>query len=198
MTDPATLAFYDREAPSYTASGAEGHSRHLDGFLDRLAAGARILELGCGGGCDSARMAERGFTVDPTDGSAAMVRKARERTGLPARQLRFDELDAESAYDAVWAHASLLHVSREGLPSILDRIPCALRPGGWHFANYKLGDGEGRDRLGRLYSFPDRAWLERTYTTAGFQLVEVHAYRGGGFDGMTRDWLALTVRTPAA
>ena len=40
MTDEATLAWYEREAPRYTASGTQGQSRHLDGFLDRLAPGA--------------------------------------------------------------------------------------------------------------------------------------------------------------
>ncbi|WP_343072324.1 hypothetical protein [Qipengyuania soli] len=49
-----------------------------------------------------------GFIVDATDGTAAMVSKARDLRGVPARQMRFDELAAEAAYDAVWAHASLL------------------------------------------------------------------------------------------
>lgn len=48
--DAQTLAFYAAEAPVYTASGTLGVSRHLDCFLDRLPAGADILELGCGGG----------------------------------------------------------------------------------------------------------------------------------------------------
>ncbi|MGH6696810.1 hypothetical protein [Sphingopyxis sp.] len=47
--DARTLAFYAAEAPVYTASGKLGVSRHLDRFLDRLPAGADILELGCGG-----------------------------------------------------------------------------------------------------------------------------------------------------
>ena len=36
MTDPETIAFYDREAPSYTMSLARGPARFLDAFLDRL------------------------------------------------------------------------------------------------------------------------------------------------------------------
>lgn len=192
--DGATLAFYEEQAPRYTLSFGQSHSRHLDSFLDRLHSGAQILELGCGGGRDAARMTERGFTVDATDGVAAMVRKARERTGLAIRQMRFEQLDASESYDAVWAHACLLHVARTNLPEILNRIHRALRPGGWHYASYKLGDGEGRDRFGRLHNFPDPRWLEDCYAVAGFATQEPVTFRGEGADGDVWDWLAMTVR----
>ena len=198
MGDPATLAFYEDRAPFYTASTTQDRHRHLDPFLDRLTPGARILELGCGAGRDAAHMRQRGFHVDATDGTAAMVRKAKERFGVPARQLRFSELDAVSAYDAVYAHASLLHAPRRDLPAVLNSIKQALRPDGWHFANYKLGDGEGRDLLGRLHNFPDREWLLDAYDRAGFVLVMEERYLGAAVDGSQRDWLALTVRKPHA
>lgn len=194
--DPATIAFYQSRAPRYTLSFAQGPSRHLGAFLDRLETGAQILELGCGGGQDAATMLARGFAVDPTDGTPAMVRKANERFDLGARVMRFDELEAVAHYDAVWAHACLLHVARADLAPLLSRIFAALRPGGWHFANYKLGDGEGRDLLGRLHNFPTRAWLEDTYRTAGFSIESVETYSGKATDGTQRDWAALTLRRP--
>lgn len=198
MSDPATLAFYEERAPHYTLSFGQAPSRHLDGFLDRLPAGATILELGCGGGRDSARIIERGFALDATDGVAAMVRKANERFDVGARQMRFDELDAENSYDAVWAHACLLHVARADLPDVLRRIHRALRPGGWHFANYKLGAGEGRDLLGRLHNFAPSDWLLDRYRYAGFAIVETEEYPGMATDGTQRDWLALTARKGSA
>lgn len=193
-TDPATIAFYEKAAPRYTLGSGQGPSRHLDGFLDRLQDGASILELGCGAGRDSAHMTQRGFQVDPTDGTAAMVRKSRERFDLPARQMLFDELAAHEEYDAVWAHACLLHVPRADLPAILGRIHRALKPGGWHYASFKLGDGEGRDLLGRLHNFPDQSWIEHVFEASGFDLVDTQVYRGEGADGTVRDWIALTVR----
>lgn len=195
--DPATIAYYEANAPRYTLSFGQGPSRHLDHFLDRLEPGASILELGCGGGRDSARIAERGFRLDATDGTPAMVRKANERFDVGARVMRFDELDADEAYDAVWAHACLLHVARADLPGVLEAIRKALRPGGWHFANYKLGDAEGRDPLGRLTNLPGEKWLEQVYRDAGFTTVQTERYPGKGADGVMRDWLALTVRRPA-
>lgn len=194
MADPATLAFYEANAPRYTLSFGQAPSRHLDTFLDRLDHGARILELGCGGGRDSGRIIERGFDLHATDGVAAMVKKANERFSVEARLMRFEDLDAELKYDAVWAHACLLHVARQDLPDILQRIHRALRQGGWHFANYKLGDGEGRDALGRLHNFPDEDLLISQYGDAGFTITSSEKYRGEGADGTVRDWLAITVR----
>lgn len=141
--DPATLAFYAKEAPIYTASGPDGASRHLPAFLDRLSPGARILELGCGGGYDALFMAKCGFDVDATDGTAEIAAQAAMRLGRPVRVMRFDELDCITEYDAVIASASLLHVPRAGLPGILQRIWTALTPGGWHLASFKGGGSEG-------------------------------------------------------
>jgi len=194
MPDQATLDFYEREAPNYTATSTQGQSRHLDNFLSRLNPGAYILELGCGGGRDASHMIEHGFVVDATDGTQAMTRKARERFNVPARVMRFDELEAIDRYDAIWAHASLLHAARAELPRFLQGIYQALHPQGLHFANYKLGDGEGRDKLGRLTNLPTATWLEETYSAANFEILETDRYAGKGCDGTQRDWLALTVK----
>jgi cyclopropane fatty-acyl-phospholipid synthase-like methyltransferase len=49
-----------------------------------LQPGARILELGCGGGRDAEAMVAAGFEVDPTDGTPEIARKAEERLGKPS------------------------------------------------------------------------------------------------------------------
>lgn len=196
--DPATIAYYQANAPRYTLSFGQSPSRHLDAFLDRLDASARVLELGCGTGRDSARIIERDFDLDATDGTPAMVHKANERFDVGARMMRFDQLEAIAKYDAVWAHACLLHVARADLPSVLAAILRALKPGGFHFANYKLGSGEGRDPLGRLTNLPNSAWIKRVYREAGFTIVATEHYRGKGADGVQRDWYAVTLQKVVA
>ncbi|WP_298304363.1 bifunctional 2-polyprenyl-6-hydroxyphenol methylase/3-demethylubiquinol 3-O-methyltransferase UbiG [uncultured Erythrobacter sp.] len=192
--DPATYDFYQSGAPFFSLNSAAGPSRHLDGFLDQLDTGGRILELGCGPGRDSARILERGFDLDATDGIPAIVKKANERHGVGARLMQFDELETEAEYDAVWAHACLLHCPRARLPDVLNRIHRALKPGGYHYASFKLGDREGRDLLGRLHNFPSPDWLLETYSAAGFACVDKNIFAGKGSDGTQRDWIALTVR----
>lgn len=199
MSDPDTLAFYNREAPLYTISGRDGPSRDLDAFLNRLEPGARILELGCGAGKDAEHMKKRGFSVVPTDGSAAMARRAQERLGIPVEVLTFDQLDAEAEYDAVWCHASIHHQPGAGLPDVLARIARALKPGGWHYANFKLGrgvaGGDARDIFGRLYNFPTADELRAAYLAVpGWRMVEASVYQDGGLDKVLRDWMAVTMQ----
>lgn len=195
--DPATRDFYQHHARQWAAAFPYEFSSFLDPFCARLDPGALILDLGCGDGRDAARMETKGFVVDATDGSASMAELVTERLGRPARQMQFGELDAVEHYDAVWAHASLHHQPIAGLGDVLARIFRALKPGGWFFANYKLGTGEARDALGRLYNFPPRAELMALYERRGCTVVEAHDYRDSGMDKVDRDWIAITVRKDA-
>ncbi len=148
--DPATLAFYDREARAYASRPSKtGLSPHLAKFLAHLSAGAHILELGCGAGRDAHAMMARGFDVDATDGSPGLVREAQARVGQSVRVMLFDELDAVTQYDGVWANASLLHVPEHTLSSVLGRVHRAPRSGGIFAATYKAVLGGGRDHMGR-------------------------------------------------
>jgi SAM-dependent methyltransferase len=195
--DAETLAFYEREAATYAGRPQAGRFPRLWRFLEGLRPGAAILELGCGGGRDTEEMTRLGFDVTPTDGSPAMAAEAERRLGRPVGVMRFEELDAESAYDAVWANASLLHVRAAALPKVLASVRRALKGGGRFYASYKLGAGEGRDRFGRYYNFPTEAALRAAYEAAGpWAGVETDDAIGGGYDGVTREWLMLTATRP--
>ena len=193
--DAATLQFYAYEAPVYTAGGPGGISRFLPQFLSQLQREARILELGCGGGRDAEAMIRAGFTVDATDATPEIAALAEKRIGQPVRVMRFDQLDAIDAYDAVWANASLLHVPRAALPDVLFRIFRALRTGGLHFANFKGGGAEGRDRFGRYFNYLDMSQLLAVYgRSAPWQVVNTNEYIGGGYEGGRGPWVAITLR----
>lgn len=193
--DPETLAFYAREAPDYAASGPGGIGRHLEPFLERLAPGARILELGCGSGRDAAHMEARGFTVDATDGVPEMAAQAAARLGHAVRVMRFDELEAIEAYDGIVAAYSLLHVPRGGLPDVLSRIWRALKPGGWHAATFKSGGQEGRDRLGRYYNYPSDPELRAWYDGAGeWGEFATETGDGRGYEGGVSTFISVLLQ----
>lgn len=195
--DEATLRFYADEVPIYAARARVGQSRRLDAFLEQLAPGARVLELGCGDGQDSAAMLARGFGVDPTDGSPAMARQAEARLGRAVRAMRFDELAMVEAYDGVWANACLLHAPRSALSDTLTRIFTALKPGGIHVATFKAGGVEGRDGLGRYFNYLSAEEAGAAYLgAAGWEILSVEDYMGGDYEGGQRPWVAVTARRP--
>ena len=63
--DRLTLEFYAREAATYVQWSGMRQSPRLDSFLSNLMPGARILELGCGAGNDSARLDCARLRCDP-------------------------------------------------------------------------------------------------------------------------------------
>jgi SAM-dependent methyltransferase len=164
--DDETLQFYRQNAQSY-ADWAKGPSARLPGFLALLPPGGSILELGCGAGNHSAKILAAGFALRATDGSPEMAGIATRRIGHPVETMLFHELDEFEAYDGVWASACLLHVPRDELAGILRRIRRALKPSGVFYASFKIGEGGGRDNLGRYYNYPSPQWLEATYAAAG-------------------------------
>lgn len=196
--DPQTLGFYSAQAGIYLGFRPENASPELDGFLKLLPAGGRILELGCGGGCDAAYMIAHGFDVDATDGAAEMAAEAEVRLGRLVRVMRFDELESVEAYDAVVATASLLHVPAGELSSILARIWRALKPQGWHLATYKTGAPEGRDEHGRYYNYLSRNDAEVHYRSAGNWAALVYEESlGVGYFSKPAIWLKVIAQKKA-
>ena len=197
--DPATLRFYDRTAPDYIASGPGGTSPTLAPFLAALPPGAHVLELGCGAGRDAQALIAAGHHVTPTDGSPAMAAQAEARLKLPVRTMRFDELDADAQYDAIWSNAALLHVPRPGLPDIIARIHRALRPGGILGASVKGGGQEGRDDEGRYFNYLAPQELRALFDRPGsWQVERLTDYMGGGYGpGRRGPWVAVIARRGA-
>jgi SAM-dependent methyltransferase len=196
--DDETLQFYRRNAQSY-ADWAKAPSTRLKGFLALLPSGGSILELGCGAGNHSAVMLEAGFAVRATDGSPEMAGIASRRLGHPVEAMLFHELSAPDAYDGVWASACLLHVPRDELAGILTRIHCALKPSGVFYASFKIGEGDGRDNLGRYYNYPSPEWLQATYAAAGkWDALTSDTSVIQSFDATPANMLHLVVRKTAA
>ena len=196
LTDFDTLTYYQTAAPVYRGSGKEGTNRFLKDFLDTLPSGARILDLGCGGGRDSREMIRRGFDVTACDGSATVAQQAENRIGQTVHVLRFQDLAFDQEFDAVWASASLLHVPRPALTQVLRRVHRALRPGGWHMATYKAQGKEGRDSVGRYFNhlFVDDAH-HHYQAAATWRDLSVTAYSGGGYENATSGpWVRVLTR----
>jgi SAM-dependent methyltransferase len=192
--DDATLQFYRGNAQAYAEREITRHTR-LARFLALLPAGAKILELGCGAGADSAAMLAGGFDVRPTDGSPEMAEVAAARLGRPVGTLLFHDLDEAEAYDGVWANACLLHVPRSELSHVLARIWRALKPAAHFYASYKAGSVDGRDKLDRYYNYPSPDWLRATYAAAGpWSSLSIETGEVRGFDNEQAAMLFVVAR----
>lgn len=147
-----TLTYYNQNARSYTAATQTLDFRLIqDRFLFRMPRSARILDFGCGSGRDTRYFLNHGFQVDAVDGSSEMCRIAGEYTGIPIRQMLFQELDTVDTYDGIWACASILHLSRSELTDVFHRMAAALRKNGMIYASFKYGSFEG-ERNGRYFT----------------------------------------------
>jgi SAM-dependent methyltransferase len=196
--DDDTLQFYRQNAAAYAQREITSRHARMTRFLELLSPGAKILELGCGAGGDSAEMLARGFDVRATDGSPELAEIAAKRLGRPVETLLFGDLREVEAYDAVWANACLLHVPREQLGDILALIRRALRPGGYFYASYKAGDADGRDTLNRYYNYPSPDWLRATYAQAGtWSGFAIESGEVKGFDDKQASMLFVVARKDA-
>lgn len=147
-----TITYYNQNARSYTAATQTLDFRSIqDHFLSRMPQSARILDFGCGSGRDTRYFLNHGFQVDAVDGSSEMCRIAGEYTGIPIRQMLFQELDTVDTYDGIWACASILHLSRTELSDVFRRMAVALRKNGMIYASFKYGSFEG-ERNGRYFT----------------------------------------------
>ncbi|WP_440764247.1 class I SAM-dependent methyltransferase [Natronorubrum sp. DTA7] len=91
----------------------------------------RVLDLGCGTGHLTARIAEVGATAVGVDSAPEMIERAREAhpnlrfVAADARTMSFDD-----PFDAVFSNAALHWISDEEQGATLRAVRDALRPGG--------------------------------------------------------------------
>jgi SAM-dependent methyltransferase len=112
----------------------EGQIRAVELLLDRLPAGAQVLDLGCGTGLPTARqLADGGCAVTGVDISPAMLEQARHNVP-EATFVERDLVDVDPSvghFDAVVAFFSLLMLPRRRIVEVLESLRDVLTPGGW-------------------------------------------------------------------
>jgi SAM-dependent methyltransferase len=168
-------------------------------FRNRLAPGARVLELGAGTGQDSAYFRDEGFTAVATDLPPVNVEHCRSK-GIEAHVMDFLHLSFPAgSFDAVYAMNCLLHVPNRDLPTVLTKIRTVLRPGGLFFIGVYGAAESAEGPIDDEYD-PPRFFSWRTdeqllgFATASFDVVGFHVVDLG--DG--HRFQSLTLRVPSA
>lgn len=193
-----SIDYYDRNADSFTANtvSIDFHDTQ-DKFLSYLPPDSLILDFGCGSGRDTKYFLEHGRRVEAVDGSREMCRYAGRYTGIPVRQMLFDELDAEERYDGIWACSSVLHLSYSELADVLKKMTAALKPGGIIYMSFKYGTFEG-ERNGRYFTdLTEDSFAKLIRKVKGLKIMEQWITSDARPERADEKWLNLICTKPA-
>lgn len=189
--------FWDRTASKYARkpiadpAAYEAKLAHVQAFLQPE---DRVLEIGCGTGSTTLRLAGSVAEITATDISREMIAIAdRKRAqakvaNVTFRQAAADERLAEAPFDVVAAF-SLLHLV-EDVPAVLDAVYAQTRPGGLFISKTVcLGDTHFGLRLfvralcllgvAPPVTMLGRAGVSRALIDAGFEVVECRYFGKG-------------------
>ena len=147
-----TIEYYEQNVKSFIEGTLNVDFTEIqDAFLELLPEKARILDFGCGSGRDTKYFLEHGYSVDAMDGSLELCKAASDYTGIKVNHMYFHELDEYEKYDGVWACASILHLKRQELPGVIQKMSIATKKNGIIYLSFKYGDFEG-ERKGRYFT----------------------------------------------
>ena len=151
----------------------------LDRWLEGVAPGAALLDLGCGAGEPiAAHLIGRGFDVTGADYAPAMLARARARHP-DARWVEADmrTLDLGRTFAGILGWDSFFHLSPDEQRAALPRIAGHLEPGGAMMltvgpvASERVGTGGGRSIYHASLSPED---YEESCRALGFARFEIH------------------------
>jgi SAM-dependent methyltransferase len=200
MPKDPTRDYYEEHAQGYFNQTYDVNLQPLWTQLrQELEPRAFILDLGCGSGRDVRYFADQGFRVVGVDYAANLLRLAKDFTQQPLVLGNFHYPPfRDSAFDAVWAIGSLLHIRRQVIPYVLAQIHRILKEGAILFTSVKKGCGEGMDSQGRYNVFYLRhEWKdilkEQAYDIIGIEeTVEIRENKPGHIEEIT--WITCLAR----
>ncbi len=172
MCDDPTSKYYELKAATYAGETLPLRLDDLWTALSKLLGpGACVLDLGCGAGRDLKELARRGFWVIGLDSSAPLSEIARQYSGQEVwvGDIRTFDFGIKK-FDGIWAVASLLHIPRNQVSGVLDKLYEALRSSGILLTSMKKGAGNETAPDGRHFEFYQPKEWELMLSTAGFEL----------------------------
>lgn len=191
-----TLEYYNRNVEIFVKGTLSVDFKQTqDRFLDKLSEGSCILDFGCGSGRDTKYFLDAGFDVVATDGSEELCKSASEYTGIPVKQMLFQELDEIDKYDGIWACSSILHLPKEELKHVLSKMIKALKSNGVIYTSFKYGDFEG-ERNDRFFTDFTIDTFKSYISDIENIYLEEYWITGDVRPGREEKWLNLILRKP--
>lgn len=145
-------------------------------FVEMLPQKAAILDAGCGSGRDAKVFSACGLKVIGIDFSEKMLEIAK-KTAPEAEFCLMDLVSIsfpKSSFEGIWANASLLHIAKDKIPSVLKSFYSILKPKGILYVRVKKGEGEGviKDQrysgIEKFFAFFQETEIASLITECGF------------------------------
>lgn len=193
-----TIQTYDESAAELAEffKGIGSHVEDIERALELAGVehSGRVVELGCGDGRDAVEIIDRTAWYEGFDPSEGLLELARNR--LPDTSfVKADALSYEypDNLDVVFAFASLLHVNRTDLGSVLEKIAKSLRPKGILYATFKerpdYQEELQEDEFGkRMFYYYNPATVKKLAGDAFTTVYEKHRTIGH------TDWFAIALQ----
>ena len=89
--------------------------------------------------------------MEATDGSSELCKLASAFTGIEVKEMLFQDLDASGKYEGIWACSSILHLPKQELLPVIQKMCIALKDNGMIYTSFKYGNFAG-DRNGRYFT----------------------------------------------
>lgn len=146
-----TIDYYNKNADSFIQGTVSVDFKETQDKFLKLLTGKKVLDFGCGSGRDTKYFLESGFDVTATDGSEELSKSASTYTGIQVKHMLFQDLNEADCYDGIWACSSILHLSKDELRIVINKMSRALKPNGIIYTSFKYGNFEG-ERNGRFFT----------------------------------------------
>lgn len=173
-----TINFYDQNAEKWRNGciNKEGSFRDMSvAKLKEFLPEGKILEIGSGPGIDAEKLVKAGFDYIGTDASEGFIELAKKlNPNINFIKMAVEELDfPKNNFDGFWTSATLLHIPKNRINIILNKIREVCKTGAIGFISLKMGETEGEEKeTGRWYSFYKKDEFEKILRKNRFEEID--------------------------
>ena len=126
-----TINYYNLNAKNFIEN-TQNADMHIpqNRFHRLLAEHASILDFGCGSGRDTKFFLQKG--------SAELCKLVSAFSGIDVKEMLFQDLDAISMYNGIWACSSILHLPKIEQFPIFQKMCNALKENSVIYTSFKI------------------------------------------------------------
>lgn len=178
-----TKASYQATADAFASKVADlAPLKSIEKFMALLPPKSKIIDVGCGSGRDAKVFTDKGVDVLGIDFCPNLIEIAKET----APSAHFQIMDMEEMsfpaqfFDGAWVAASLFHLPKKAIPSVLKNIHTFLKNKGAFYLSVMEGSGEHLLKDHRYEGHVEKFWsyfeeneLQKLLEEIDFEILEL-------------------------